>query len=220
MENLEFPKKPIALIVSNGFRNPDFYSRYLLNKLLFKQKQYRFSGVPTVEKFPDLLMDKIAVIILFFHSENISPDAINCLEQYVQEGGGLIAFLPALISFNTSSVYSEIMGARGMISEKVELLTICPSQNMNPIYDPRPDFIIRDKKPVFIMNPTNEVHFSIKTGDSYLPYIWTRTNGQGRVCGIAAGGSATSFQNSSLQGLISQSLNWCSKKVTAQVLVK
>jgi type 1 glutamine amidotransferase len=220
MENLDFPKKPIALIVSNGLKNPGFYSRYLLNRLLFKQKQYRFSGVPTVEKFPDLLMEKIAVIILFFHSENISQDAINCLEKYVCEGGGLIAFLPALTSFNSSSVYTEILGARGMISEKVEMLNICPSSYLNPIYDPRPNLLIRDKKPVMLLDPTNEVHFSIKTGDSYLPYIWTRTYGQGRVCGIAAGGSATSFQNSSLQGLISQSLNWCSKKVTAQALVK
>ena len=214
MENLEVPKKPIALIVSKGITNPGLYSRFLLNRYLFTHKQFRFSGVPSVEKFPDLFLEKIAVIILFFHSDTISQDALNSLDHYIREGGGLIAFLPALTSFSDSPVYSEIIGASGTVSDQVERMTITSVPNQDTIFDPCPDFGVSEKRPVMRLHLTSEVHYSIKNGDTAFPYIWTRTYDRGRICGIAAGGAPSSFQNPSLQKLISQSLNWCSRNST------
>jgi len=89
----------------------------------------------------------------------------------------------ALTSFRDSQVYSELIGAKGAASDRVETLIIQPSPNSVPVFEQSTDFIIRDKKPAMRVDPASSIHFSIKTSDSALPFIWTSIHDRGRFCG-------------------------------------
>lgn len=182
---------------------------------------YRFRRVSTLEALPELSLDSVRAIVLYLHTETISPGALERLEAFVSEGGGLLAVHAASASFMGEERYFDILGGRFVEHGPIEMFEVRPvapgpDAPQDEVFRDIPAFSVKDELYRHEYDPDNTIHFYTLVGDEREPVVWTRTvpsggsgqAGPGRVCYFSLGHTLSSMRHPQVWQILQRGLAW------------
>ena len=80
-----------VLLVSDGLFHPSLPCRFWLRRALTALPGYRFAHASSLEALPRLSPDSFRAIVVYVHHDTLSAAALDCLDAYLERGGGLLA---------------------------------------------------------------------------------------------------------------------------------
>lgn len=194
-----------VLLVSAGFFHPPLRGRLALHETLQTVPGCLFEQVNSLEKLPDDL-ERFSALVLHYHHKRLSPAALARLDEFVYEGGGVLAIHAATASFKESEGYAEILGGRFLSHEKVERFVA--RRVANDVFAGLDDFSVKDELYLHELKPDVDVHFLVKRNGDTVPVVWTRSYGRGRVCYAMPGHTTESMKNPAYQAVLRRGLEW------------
>jgi len=217
------------LVLSAGMVHPSWPARRNLNRILLsiKDNEYIFSS--SIESFKELDINKYAAVILYFHKQYVSVESLKALDEFVKNGGGLLAIHSASASFKKHPEYFDILGGRFINHGKIEEYIVRPSytatteqletgnivngisDNVSYLFSDIDEFKVKDELYFHEYRPENTIHFYVEKNGKKEPVVWTRHHGKGRVCYLAVGHCAKSLKNPCVQKIIHSGLKWICK---------
>ena len=196
-----------VLLVTSGIFHPTVFGRMALHRSLKQLEGFSFTHVSSLEKLPADLKSYSA-LVLHYHHKTLSNKALSKLQEYVIQGGGILAIHAATASFKNSLPYFEILGGRftghGRV-EKIEARKI-----WDELFEGIGDFTVKDELYLHDFQPGIEVHFAARHQGKDVPVVWTCRCGQGRVCYAVPGHTTSTMKNSTYQKLLQRGLVWVS----------
>jgi len=199
-------EKSILLIASGIFHPPLFAVRRL--RVLINTCAQRVRMIPNLEAMADLDLNDVGAIVLYFHRREISERALNTFEDFVREGGGVLAIHSATASFKQSSRYFEILGGRFVGHGKVAPFDVKPVTGPNEPFSGIGGFQIRDEIYLHDIEPDICVHFETSYQGAPVPVVWTYHYGAGRVCYAMLGHGSGALKNPTYQEILTRGLGW------------
>ena len=214
------------LVISAGIVHPSWPARKNLSRILLsiKDNEYIFSS--SVESFKELSLNRHAAVILYFHKQHVSAESLRVLDEFVKNGGGLLAIHSASASFKKYPEYFDILGGRFTEHGKIEEYIVRPNfdtstkhietandtngatENISCLFSGIDEFKVKDELYLHEYHPENTIHFYVEKNGKKEPVVWTRHYGKGRVCYLAIGHCAKSLKNPCVQKIIHSGLNW------------
>ena len=199
-----------VLLVSAGLFHPSLPCRLLLRRALNALPGYRFSRASSLEALPRLPQDSFAAIVLYVHHDALSAAALDCLDDYLQRGGGLLALHSASASYKEEPRFYEILGGRFVTHGPVEEFAVQPSASRDEIFRGIPAFSVRDELYRHEYDPANQVRFHTMVGEELEPVVWTRRWGRGRVCYCSLGHTVGAVRHPQVHQILGRGLAWAS----------
>lgn len=198
-----------VLLISSGWLHPSWLARLYLAWGLSGLPGYRFHRTDTLENLPDNPGEHYAGLVLYFHQKSISPTALQRLESYIQQGGGLLAVHSAAASFKEEAGYTRLLGGKFIRHGPVTEFIARPCSD-DRIFAGLQAFQVRDELYRHTWDPSVQVHFSVSVpGEEQAePLVWTRQHGAGRVCYCALGHRAAVFLQPPVMRLLHSGLAW------------
>jgi type 1 glutamine amidotransferase len=197
-----------VLMVSDGIVHPSLAARYALRKVLAVGRHYHVKRVASLEILPGMNLAPYRALALFFQHRELSPQALKCLGDFVEQGGGLMAIHSAAASFTQEPAYAEILGGRFVSHGPVQTFRVLPAAPQDEIFGHVPAFLVRDELYRHTYDPEDRVHFYTLVGEQREPVVWTRRYGQGRVCYCSLGHVAGSFRKRPVRRILQRGLAW------------
>ena len=194
------------LLVTDGIFHPPLTARKALHKTLADLDRFEFQHVRSMEKLPSEL-SVFSALVLYMHHKKISGSALEALDGFVSNGGGILGVHTATASFQQQLHYFEILGGRFTGHGPVESFEVEPISGSD-IFPGFPVFTVKDELYIHEIQPGNTVHFTAKHEGHDIPVVWTRQYGQGRVCYMVPGHTTTSMHNRTYQELLQRGLSW------------
>jgi type 1 glutamine amidotransferase len=202
------------LLVSAGFFHPSLLCRFWLRRTLTALPGYRFAHASSLEALPRQPLDSLQTIVLYVHHDSLSAAALDCLDAYLEQGGGLLALHSASASYKDESRFHEILGGRFVTHGPVEEFAVQPSSPEDELFRGMPAFSIRDELYRHEYDPANRIHFYTMVGEEREPVVWTRRRGQGRVCYCALGHTVSAVRHPQVLQIMHRGLAWVSGEET------
>jgi type 1 glutamine amidotransferase len=201
------------LLVSAGLVHPSLLARFWLRRALAALPGIRFRRAASLEALPGLPPGAFRAIVFYAHHAAISPAALECLDGFLQAGGGLLAVHSASASFKEESRYHDILGGRFVDHGPVEEFVVQPAAPNDEVFDGISAFSVRDELYRHEYDAANRIHFYTQVGDKREPVVWTRRRGQGRVCYCALGHTVSVMRQPPVHQVLQRGLAWvCSKE--------
>jgi type 1 glutamine amidotransferase len=203
------------LLVSGGLIHPSLLGRFWLRRGLEAMPGYRFRRVASLEALPRLSLESFQAIVLYVHHQKISQPALESLEGFVQKGGGLLGVHSASASFKEEARFAELLGGRFVAHGPVESFEVRPTAAKDKMFDGIGAFSVDDELYRHEYDPDNRVHFVTNIGQEQEPVVWTRRDGQGRVCYCALGHTTRSMRHPKARLILQRGLTWvCGNRET------
>lgn len=197
-----------VLVVSAGIFHPPWLGRRRLVRALAQLPEFTFAHASSLEALPRLNMSRFKALVLNIHQEQISPEALEAFDQFVGQGGGLLAVHAATASFKDNSHYFDILGGRFTGHGPVEKMRIEACQTPEGIFDGIPAFSVTDELYLHELHPGVQVEFLATGVNEQAPAVWTYRYDQGRVCYACPGHRAESMAVPAYQALLQRGLRW------------
>jgi type 1 glutamine amidotransferase len=194
-----------VLLVTDGLFHPTFFGRMALHRALRQLKDFSFDHTTSLEKLP-IDLSALSALVLHYHHKKISTAALAKLDQYVKQGGGILALHAATASFKETLPYFEILGGRFIGHGPVERFEV--RRVRDDIYGDIENFTVRDELYIHELQPGIEVHFTAQLEDKEIPVVWTYRYGKGRVCYAVPGHTTESMRSSTYQKILQRGLMW------------
>jgi type 1 glutamine amidotransferase len=169
---------------------------------------YRFQRVASLEALPGLKAESFRGMVLYIHHETISPAALESLEGFVRQGGGLLAVHSASASFKQEERYLDILGGSFREHGPIERFRVEPVVDQDEVFDAISAFSVTDELYRHDYDPDNRIHFHTPVGEEHEPVVWTRRYGQGRVCYCALGHTVSTMHHPQVQQILRRGLGW------------
>jgi type 1 glutamine amidotransferase len=176
-----------------------------LHRALRQLKDFSFDHTSSLEKLP-MDLSALSALVLHYHHKTISTAALAKLDQYVKQGGGILAIHAATASFKESLPYFEILGGRFIGHGPVEEFEV--RRVRDDIFGGIENFAVRDELYIHELQPEIEVHFTAQLEGQEVPVVWTYRYGKGRVCYAVPGHTTESMRNSTYQKILQRGLMW------------
>lgn len=205
------PSKPATvLLVASGWVHPSWLARMSLAWTLSALPRYRFHRMASLEDLPDTVTDHYAAIVLYIHRQHISAAALERLENFVCQGGGLLAVHSASASFKHEKRFTQLLGGQFVGHGPVQRFTVQPSVEQDPVFGRLEAFQVRDELYRHEWDPGNRIHFFTTVADSEMPepVVWTRSFGMGRVCYCSLGHRAAVLRHPAVSTVLGRGLIW------------
>ena len=199
-----------VLLVSAGLFHPSLPCRFWLRRALNALAGYRFARASSLEALPSLPLDSFAAIVLYVHHDTLSAAALDCLDGYLQQGGGLLALHSASASYKEEPRFYEILGGQFVRHGPVEAFAVQASAPEDEIFGGIPAFSVRDELYRHEYDPENRIHFYTVVGGEREPVVWTRRWGRGRVCYCALGHTVGAVRHLQTHQILGRGLAWVS----------
>jgi type 1 glutamine amidotransferase len=199
-----------VLLVSDGLVHPSLLGRFWLRRALTALPGYRFVRVASLETLPRLALDSFRAIVLYVHHPTLSAAALECLDAYLERGGGLLALHSVSASFTEEPRYHAILGGRFIEHGPLEEFAVQPSASEDEVFGGIPGFSVRDELYRHEYDAANRIHFHTTVGEEHEPVVWTRRWGQGRVCYCALGHTIGAMRHPQVQQILHRGLAWVS----------
>ena len=196
------------LLISSGVFHPSLLARIRLEQRLARSREFTIFRSSSLEELPLLEWSDFKAVVLYFHRQRVSAEAINALDEYTQMGGGVLAIHSAAASFKAEPGYQRVLGGRFTSHGAVEEYRVEPEVAQRDIFGVAAPFTLHDELYRHEWEPGNLVHFWVKTPDGREPLVWTRSHGQGRVCYCAAGHTVSSMACAQVQQILTRGLRW------------
>jgi type 1 glutamine amidotransferase len=166
------------LMVSDGRIHPPLMGRFWLRYALAGMKDYTFTRVSSMEEILKFDLKSFHGMVLYFHHDEISKDALNAFEAFVAAGGGVLAIHSVTASFKDNDHFTTIIGGKFSGHGPVEAFAMMP------------------------------VNFNALHEGQLGPMVWTRPYSEGRVCYACPGHRAASMRISAYQQVLTRGLEW------------
>lgn len=197
-----------VLLISAGLVHPSLPARLWVRRALETVPGYRFQRASSLEALPRLALDAYQAIVLFIHHKSISPTALDCLEGFVTNGGGLLALHSASASFKQEARFHRLLGGRFVKHGPIETFEVQPLLPAGDVFAGIRAFSVRDELYLHEYDPENLIHFSTPVDGRQEPVVWTRTSDRGRVCYSALGHTMNSVRCPQAQQILKRGLVW------------
>jgi uncharacterized protein len=213
VSSIFFPKKGAVhsiLFVSSGIIRPPLPARRALQSMLDSMKENSLFPASSLTELPKLPVRMFQAVVLFFHEdrEKLNPDALDVLDQFVRDGGGLLAINAASASFKDDSGYQEILGGHLEAYGPEDTYTISPTKPQDDLFGEIPGFEVHHKVYLHACDPENRIHFHTDIDGRREPVVWTREHGAGRVCYCALGHKTGVLLQPSVMRILQRGLQW------------
>jgi len=196
------------LLVSAGIVHPPKMGRFWLRRGLESLPDTVFRRVQSLEALAEFPSDEFDGIVLYMHQERVSIPALDRLEEFVREGGGLLALHSASASFKEQPGYFDILGGRFVDHGPVEPFLVRPTPVAEGIFGEVDAFSVRDELYRHEFEPENAIHFYTMVDGEREPVVWTRRFGAGRVCYCSLGHTGGSMRHPAVRRIVRQGLVW------------
>ena len=193
------------LLVTDGIFHPPLLGRLRLHKMFSQMDGFSFAHISSLEKLPSNL-SSFSALVLHYHHKTISPSALEQLDTFVKNGGGILAIHAATASFKQTLPYFKILGGRFIGHGKVESFKV--EKVKDGIFDGIDDFEVRDELYLHELEPGIEVHFMAKHEGKDIPVVWTYHYGKGKVCYAVPGHTTGTMYNETYQQVLRRGLTW------------
>ena len=194
-----------VLLVTDGFFHPTLLGRLVLHKSLRQMDGYHFIHVSSLKKLPADL-NSFSALVLHYHHKKISGGALKQLDDFIQNGGGILAIHAATASFKETLPYFKILGGRFIGHGKVEPLEV--TKVRDDIFSGIENFIVKDELYIHELETGIEVHFTAKHEGKDIPVVWTYRYGKGKVCYAVPGHTTGTMRNQTYQTILQRGLAW------------
>lgn len=194
-----------VLLVTDGLVHPPLAGRLALHWTMRQVPGFSLRQVPSLERLPADL-SSCAAMVLYYHHKTLSAGALEQLEKFVCNGGGVLAIHSATASFKETPAYFDILGGRFIGHPPVQRLEL--RRVRDDVFGEIEPFTVRDELYFHELRPGVTVHFVVSHQGEEIPAIWTYRYGRGRVCYAVPGHTATSMFNSAYQHLLQRALRW------------
>ena len=210
----------LVFLVSDGVVHPSLVARFWLRRALIAMPGYRFRRVASLEMLPQQPLAAVGAMVLYVHHNTISPPALGRLEEFVSEGGGLLAVHSASASFREEQRWFELLGGRFIEHGPIEQFEVQPSEQQDSAFGEIPPFSVRDELYRHEYDADNRVRFYTVVGGEQEPVVWTRSFGSGRVCYCALGHTVRSMRHPQVVQILRRGLaSVCSNPPAEEALV-
>jgi len=200
------------LLVTDGIFHPTLLGRLALHRALASlsgrvgvKENFLFKHVSSLEKLSTNL-NSFSALVLHYHHNTISDGALGRLDQFVKNGGGILAIHAATASFKESLPYFEILGGRFSGHGAVEPFEV--KRIRDNVFGGIDDFVVKDELYIHELQPGIEVHFTAKYEGQDIPVVWTYCHGEGKVCYAVPGHTTRSMRNKTYQQVLKRGLEW------------
>lgn len=194
-----------VLLVTDGLVHPPLVGRLALHRALRQVPGFSFRHFSSLEKLPTDL-SSCAALVLYYHHRTISAGALERLEEFVRNGGGVLAVHSATASFKETPAYFDILGGRFIGHPPVQRLEL--RRVRDDVFGEVEPFTVRDELYFHELRPGVTVHFVVSHQGEEIPAVWTYRYGRGRVCYAVPGHTAASMFNGAYQRLLRRALRW------------
>ena len=196
------------LYVSDGFFHPPWGARRAVRQVLLVVPDVRLAQLRSLNDLARLDVGRFAALVLYFHHKEITPHALEQLERFVQNGGGVLAIHSATASFKSRPRYFELLGGRFIGHGPVEPFTIRPSATVAPLFAGLKPFTVNDELYLHELQPGIQVQFEADYQGKAQPMVWTYQVGRGRVCYLTPGHRSATMRQPEMQELVRRGLQW------------
>ena len=198
------------LLVSAGLFHPSLVCRFWLRRALNTLPGYRFTRASSLEALPRLPLDPFPALVLYVHHEPLSAVALDCLDDYLERGGGLLALHSASASYKEEPRFYEMLGGRFVRHGPVEAFAVQASAPEDEIFGRVPAFTVHDELYRHEYDPVNRIHFHTVVDGEREPVVWTRRWGRGRVCYCSLGHTMGAVRHPQFHQILGRGLAWVS----------
>jgi type 1 glutamine amidotransferase len=199
-----------VLFVSAGIVHPPLLARIWLGRLFSGLEGFQVLESRSIEALRQMDPSSLHCLVLYMHQKSISKAALEILDAYVSDGGGVLGIHSATASFKKSTAYFKILGGRFTGHGPIERFEIRPCQDQDEIFGTIPPFAVKDELYIHELEPDIRVHFVTERAGEEIPMVWTRRHGQGRVCYVEPGHRTASLRHPALQEILKRGLIWAS----------
>ena len=197
-----------VLMVSDGRVHPPLMGRFWLRYALTGMQGYNFARVKSMEELLETDLSGFHALVLYFHHHKISEPALDAFDDFVSNGGGVLAIHSATASFKDADRFTDILGGKFSGHGPVETFAVSPVVPASRIFERIPEFSVTDELYLHDLQPDIETHFTALHEGQPVPVVWTRAHGQGRVCFACPGHRAASMRVPAFQQVLIRGLNW------------
>jgi type 1 glutamine amidotransferase len=194
------------LLVSAGLVHPLLPARFLLRRALATIPGYRFRRVASLEDLPS--RPSFRAIVLYVHTKTISSTALERLDRFLQQGGGLLAIHAASASFKEEPRFFELLGGQFIQHGPVESFEVQPAEPASDLFAGIPSFSVTDELYRHNYDPNNHIHFYTTVGSEREPVVWTRYHSSGRVCYCSLGHTLNAMRHPQVWQILQRGLAW------------
>lgn len=198
----------LVLLVSDGIFHPPLAGRFWLQWGLAALPGYSFRRVASLEALPEQPLPGVQALVLYFHHKRLSPHGLETLENFVRQGGGLLAIHSASASFKEEERYYAILGGRFDHHGPVQDFQVRPAPGIDEIFGRVPPFTVHDELYRHAFDPANRIHFYTEIDGQQEPVVWTRSYGRGRVCYCSLGHCSATLRITQVQRILQHGLVW------------
>jgi uncharacterized protein len=207
------PKK--ILYLSAGAIHPSIVSRHRVRHILEAESGMAVEDACGVEKAARLEGGGYCAVVVYLHRQRISPGALDVIDRFVREGGGMLALHSAAASFKTTPRWAGILGGGFIGHGPVREYTVRPSDPRKETFFGTVPFAVRDELYRHAYANDVEVRYYTDVDGVNEPVAWTRVHGKGRVCYIALGHRADVFALGPVRQVLAQGLDWITGGATS-----
>ncbi len=193
------------LLITDGIFHPPLLGRLRLHKMFSQMDGFSLAHTSSLEKLPSDL-SSFSALVLHYHHKTISSTALERLDTFVKNGGGILAIHAATASFKQTLPYFKILGGRFIGHGKVERFKV--EKLKDGVFEGMDDFEVRDELYIHELEPSIEVHFTAKHEGKDVPVVWTYRYGKGKVCYAVPGHTTGTMRNKTYQQVLRRGLEW------------
>jgi uncharacterized protein len=124
----------------------------------------------------------------------------------------VLAIHSASASFKEQPAYPTFLGGRFTHHGEIQNYRVDPAPVVHSIFGIAAPFTLHDELYYHEWDESNTIHFWANTPTGREPLVWTRYNGEGRICYCAAGHSAASLSTPQIQQVLIRGLRWAASK--------
>jgi type 1 glutamine amidotransferase len=199
------------LVISSGIFHPPLLGRLRLWQVLGAAPGVSLRRARSIEALARLNPDTLDAVVLYYHARTISPPALEALDRFVREGGGILAVHSATASFKQAVRYTDMLGGRFVSHPPVGPLEIRAAAGADEIFGVIAPFIATDEAYRHELQDDIRVHFvarPVAGAAEEAPLVWTRSHGAGRICYFGAGHCAASLRHPGMVRILQAGLAW------------
>ena len=194
------------LLVTDGIFHPPFLARKVLHETLAELDGFDFQHIRSMEKLPGDIDGFSAIVIYLFH-QKISKSALDSLDNFVSNGGGILGVHTATAAYKNCSHYFEILGGQFIGHGPIAPFEVKPVPE-SEIFSGIPAFTVKDELYIHNLQPGITPHFTATHEGQDVPIVWTYHYGQGRVCYAVPGHRTETMRDETYQEILKRGLEW------------
>jgi len=203
-----------VLMISSGIFHPSLPGRLALWRVLRATPGITLHHASSIEVLARVDPPRADALVLFIHGKTISTPALDALDRFVREGGGILAVHSSTASFKETPRYTEILGGRFTGHPPVGPLKIRPAGLADEIFGDIPAFTVTDEAYHHDLSADLRVHFVARLAHAAveLPIVWTRHHELGRICYAGWGHCRASLHHPSTVRILQAGLAWVCRR--------